>query len=222
MVLASTDLGHRRAASFFPDGLWALNNPGAVADFAYLGMHKTTLAAKALIKSFYNQDPKFSYYVGCSDGGREGLQEIQRYPNDYDGVVAGAPVIDEVATNTFYHAWNVRVNMNSEGKAILTAAKIPALHQAVLTACGTLAGGQGDMIQDSRACHLDAKTLICPGADAPSCRTAAQADVVNELWYGPVDEHGARLSAGDMPYGSELGWIGSPVPTEENTNAALY
>jgi hypothetical protein len=171
MVVAATDLGHVRSASFFADGLWALGNSAAVADFAYLGMRKTTLIAKALMKSFYHQPARYNYFVGCSDGGREGLQELQRYPGDYDGAVIGAPVIDEIATNTFYHAWNVRVNSRPDGRAILTADKIPALHQAVLDACGTLAGGQGDMLQDPRACHLDARTLICPGTDAPTCLT---------------------------------------------------
>jgi len=88
------------------------------------------------------------------------------------------------------------------------------LHQAVLDACGTLAGGQGDMLQDPRACHLDARTLVCAGADNADCLTAAQADVVNKLWRGPVDDHGNRLSAGDMPYGSELSWLGSMVPRD--------
>jgi len=216
MVVASTDLGHTRSASFFADGLWALGNPDAVADFAYLGMRKTTLVAKALVNSFYGQDAAYSYFLGCSDGGREGLHEIQRYPGDYDGAVIGAPVIDEVATNTFYHAWNVRVNSRPDGKAILTADKIPALHQAVLDACGTRAGGIGDMLVDPRACDLDARTLICPADDSPDCLTSEQADVVNKLWFGPLDENGARLSAGDMPYGSELGWIGSMVPTDPN------
>src|ERR1700712_3631881 len=214
MVEASTDLGHTKSGTVFADGLWALGNPGAVADFAYLGMHKTTLAAKALIKAFYHQSQRFSYYVGCSDGGREGLQEVQRYPDDYDGVVVGAPVIDEVATNTFYHAWNVRVNKDSAGHPILTADKIPALHQAVLDACGKLAGGQGDMLQDPRACHLDARTLVCTTGAPMSCLSPAQAAVVNKLWSGPVDPYGNHLSPGDMPYGSELGWIGSSVPAD--------
>jgi hypothetical protein len=214
MVTASTDLGHTKSGTQFADGLWAVGNPGAVADFAYQGMHKTTLATKALIQAFYNKGPQFSYFVGCSDGGREGLQEVQRYPDDYDGVIVGAPVIDEVATNTFYHAWNVRVNSDPSGRAILTADKIPALHQAVVASCGTLAGGQGDMVQDPRACSLDARTMICKGADGPDCLTAAQADVANKLWSGPVDSKGVHLSAGDMPYGSELGWIGSMVPRD--------
>jgi feruloyl esterase len=104
MVTAATDLGHEKSASFFPDGLWARGNPGAIVDFAYAGMHKSAILAKALIQAYYGRGPKFSYYSGCSDGGREGLQEVERFPEDFDGIVIGVPVIDEVATNTFYHA----------------------------------------------------------------------------------------------------------------------
>ena len=98
MATAATDLGHEKSASFFPDDLCDATATGAIVDFAYAGMHKTTLLAKALIKAYYGQGPKFSYYSGCSDGGREGLHEVQRFPEDFDGAVVGAPVIDEVAT----------------------------------------------------------------------------------------------------------------------------
>ena len=139
MVTAATDLGHEKSATFFPDGLWARGNPVAIIDFAYAGMHKSTVLAKALIGAFYGQGPKFSYYSGCSDGGREGLHEVQRFPGDFDGAVIGAPVIDEVATNTFYHAWGVRSNSRPDGSPILTANKMPALIAAVVKACGDAA-----------------------------------------------------------------------------------
>lgn len=194
-----------------PDGLFALNSPDATIDFAYAALHKANVASKAVINAFYGQSQKYAYFIGCSDGGREALHEVQRHPNDYDGVVAGVPVIDEVATNTFYHAWNVRKNRDSGGHPILTTDKIPALHAAVLAACGTLNGGAGDMLQDFRACKFDAKSIVCTGADSPSCLTAQQAQVANALWQGPVDSHGTHFSAGDMPYGSELAWPGVMV-----------
>jgi hypothetical protein len=214
-VVANTDLGHTRAGGLAnpgADGVWAQGSPDEIIDFAYTGMHKATLAAKALIKAFYGQPQKYSYFQGCSDGGREGLHEAQRYPDDYDGYVVGAPVIDEVATNTFYHAWNVRMNNRADGTAILTSDKIPALHQAVLNACGKLNGGVGDMLQDFRACSFDALSIICPGADAPTCLTAEQAYAANLIYLGPVDQDGNHLSAGDMPYGSELSWIAGITP----------
>ncbi len=226
-VTAGTNLGHDKSESLFSDGLWAIDNPQGIVDFAYLGMHKTTLAAKALINSFYGQGPEYSYYVGCSDGGREGLQEVQRYPQDYDGVIVSAPVIDEIATNTFYHAWNARVNTDKNGNAILTANKIEALHDAVMEECGEifpagtidpitmadLSGTIDPILKDPRTCSFDARSMLCPdGEDSDSCLTLNQALVANKLWQGPVDRKGIHLSAGDMPYGSELSWVGSMVP----------
>ena len=209
-VTASTDLGHVRSATWFPDGLWAVGNPEAVVDFAYAGMHKTTLISKALIAAYYGQAPAKNYYVGCSDGGREGLQEVQRFPADYDAVVVGAPTIDEVTTNTVYHAWGIRSNTGADGGPILTADKIPALAAAVAAACGD-AGG---LVQDPRACDFKAATLICTGEDSAACLTEVQAAVVEKLWEGPVDETGAHLAPRSMPKGSELAWIKTMVPAE--------
>lgn len=207
-VTASTDLGHTRSAEWFPDGLWALGNPEAVVDFAYAGMHKTTLISKALIAAYYGQPPARNYYVGCSDGGREGLQEAQRFPEDYDAMVLGAPTIDEVTTNTVYHAWGIRTNTGPDGGPILTADKIPALAAAVSESCGD-AGG---LVQDPRACDFDPATMLCDGAASADCLSEAQADVVRKLWEGPVDETGAHLAARAMPKGSELAWIKTMVP----------
>jgi len=187
------------------DGTWAINDPQALVDFFYASNHKATVAVKAIIQAYYGQQPNFSYFDGCSSGGRAGLQVAQRYPNDYDGILAGSPTIDNTAENSFLHAWNVRVNSRPDGTSILTADKIPALHAAVLAACADNSG----MITDPRTCHFDATTIICPGADSPSCLTPAQAQVANVVWRGPVDENGKLLSPGDQPYGTELAWAGS-------------
>lgn len=202
VALATTDLGHKAGIS---SGTWAKDNPSAVIDFAYLGMHKMAVLSKALINAYYGQPPKKSYFVGCSDGGREGLQVAQRFPEDFDGIVVGAPVIDETATNTFYHAWNIRVNMDPvTGNAIFTTDKKPALIAAVTAACGD----EGGLIQDPRTCDGEKilASLLCTGADSSSCLTAAQVDVVRQVWRGPTDETGTLLSPGDMPIGSEGSW----------------
>lgn len=210
-VTASTDLGHTRSANWFPDGLWAVGNREAVVDFAYAGMHKATLISKTLIESFYGQASAKNYYVGCSDGGREGLHEVQRFPDDYDAYVLGAPTIDEVTTNTVYHAWGIRSNTGADGGPILTADKIPALAAAVVDACGD-AGG---LVQDPRACDFDPEAILCAeGENTAECLTAEQADVVRKLWEGPVDETGANLAPRSMPKGSELAWIKTMVPEE--------
>ena len=211
LVVATSDLGHRRSGTFFPDGVWAVDSPGAIVDFAYAGNHKTALAAKEIVLAFYGRAPKFSYFSGCSDGGRQGLEEAQRFPDDFDGIVAGSTTLDVVATNTVWHAWNVRVNSGPDHMPILTADKIPLLAKAVRDAC---AGSDG-LIADARACRFDAHALVCKsGQTNADCLTEAQADVVTKIWTGPVDETGAHLFPGGLPRGSEMAWLGSMVPAE--------
>ena len=207
MVLASTDNGHTN--TYWPQGDWAINNPQSMIDFAYGGVHKMTVLAKAVIKTYYGMAPQKSYLIGCSYGGLGGMQEAQRYPEDYDGILAGSPTIDDVETNTFWHAWFVRSNSDSNSYPILTADKIPALAAAVKSSCGD----EGGLIQDPRACKFDVATLQCPsGTDNTSCLTAAQVDVVKKIWDGPRDEFGVLLAPRGMPVGSELSWLGSMVP----------
>jgi Tannase and feruloyl esterase len=216
MVVAATDAGHRRSSTFFADGVWAVENPGAVVDFAYAATHKTAQAAKALITAFYGQAPRYSYFTGCSDGGRQGLQAAQRFPDDFDGILAGSTTLDVVATNTVWHGWNARVNARPDGAPILTAEKIPALAKAVVSACA----GPDGLIADPRVCSFNVDTLVCPpGRIDASCLTKEQAEVARRLWQGPLDEHGNRLFPGGFPYGSELAWLGAMVP--EKPGAAV-
>jgi Tannase and feruloyl esterase len=201
--VGATDKGHfLRSIS---DGAWAVGDPSALVDFFYRSNRKTTVAVKAIVAAFYGQPPRYSYFDGCSSGGRAALQVAQRYPDDYDGIVAGAPTIDNTDENTFVHSWNVRVNEAQDGTSILIADKIPALAKAVLVACADNSG----MIQDPRACHFDAATLVCKGAETPDCLTEDQARVANLIWRGAQDEKGELLAPGGMPYGSELAWAGS-------------
>lgn len=218
MAVATSDLGHRRSATFFPDGVWAAGNPGAIVDFAYAANHKTALVAKAIVRAFYGSEPKYSYFSGCSDGGRQGLEEAQRFPDDFDGIVAGSTTLDVVATNTVWHAWNVRVNSRPDHMPILTADKIPALAKAVRDACA----GPDGLIADARACRFDARTLVCKsGQDDASCLTPEQADAATKIWQGPVDETGEHLFPGGLPRGSELAWIGSMVPAAAGASIGL-
>jgi Tannase and feruloyl esterase len=201
--VGATDKGHfLRSIS---DGAWAVGDPSALVDFFYRSNRKATVAVKAIVAAFYGQPPRYSYFDGCSSGGRAALQVAQRYPDDYDGIVAGAPTIDNTDENTFVHGWNVRVNEAPDGTSILTVDKIPALAKAVLAACADNSG----MIQDPRACHFDAATLVCKGAETPACLTEDQARVANLIWRGAQDEKGELLAPGGMPYGSELAWAGS-------------
>ena len=201
---ATTDMGHQG----LNDGSWAANNPQALIDFAYRGMHVTSEVAKALITRFYGQRPAYSYFDGCSDGGREALMEAQRYPDDFDGIAAGAPANNIAVQNTFHHAWNVLTNKDKNGQFILLADKLPLIHAAVIADCDALDGLKDGLLDDPRRCHFTPATLICrAGQDPSTCLTAAQAGVVRRLHDGAVDAQGRRLEPEIAhEWGSELEW----------------
>ncbi len=210
VVLASTDMGHSG-----PGGQWAERNPAARADFGYRGVHLTAVASRALITAYYGQPPRYSYFSGCSDGGREALIEAQRYPEDFDGIAAGAPALNFTVQNSFYHAWNALSNSDKDGNAILEAAQLPLLHAAVVQACDGLDGVRDGIIEDPRNCRFDPVALQCAaGANAPDCLTAAQVEAARKIYAGAHDAQGTKLvMAGPMP-GSELSWTGVFVPAK--------
>jgi feruloyl esterase len=220
---ATTDMGHQGQN----DGSWAAGNPQAQIDFAYRGVHETAVVAKALIARFYGQAASYSYFDGCSDGGREALMEAQRYPHDFDGIAAGAPANNMAVQNTFHHAWNVVANKDKDGNFILLSAKLPLIHTAVLNACDGLDGLKDGLIDDPRQCHFDPGTLLCrAGADPSTCLTKAEAGVVRRLHDGAVDAHGNRLEpAIAHEWGSELDWTlfvpAAPGQTVASENFAL-
>src|SRR6202040_2688263 len=127
---ASTDTGHHGAA---PDASWALGHAEKIADFGHRAIHETAEKAKTLIRSFYGEQPKRSYFSSCSNGGRQALMEAQRYPDDYDGIIAGAPA------NSFTHiltgfAWNLQAALNDPASYI-PPTKLKAIEAAALAAC---------------------------------------------------------------------------------------
>ncbi|WP_221383749.1 MULTISPECIES: tannase/feruloyl esterase family alpha/beta hydrolase [unclassified Arthrobacter] len=219
VATATTDMGHQGQN----DGSWAANNPQAQIDFAYRGVHVTATTAKALIAKFYGQQAAFSYFTGCSDGGREALMEAQRYPDDFDGIAAGAPANNMAVQNTYHHAWNVLANKDASGNYILLADKLPLIHNAVLSACDALDGVTDGVLTDPRLCNFDPASLLCSsGQDPASCLTAEEAAVVKRLHEGAVDEQGQKLEPEIAhEWGSELAWTlfiptaqGQTVPSE--------
>jgi Tannase and feruloyl esterase len=209
VALAATDMGHE--GNYLPNSTtpWE-SDPQAKIDFAYRGQHATAQVSKAIIAKFYGHAPSYSYFDGCSDGGREALMEAQRYPADFDGIAAGAPANDLVVLNTYHHAWNNYANIDPTTlKYILLQNKLPLIHNAVLAACDGLDGVVDGVIGDPRACHFNPATLLCPGGqtNTSNCLTAAEVAVVRKLHDGPVDQYGRRL---EQPiaheWGSELQW----------------
>ncbi|GAA2533384.1 tannase/feruloyl esterase family alpha/beta hydrolase [Winogradskya humida] len=201
---ATTDMGHQGQN----DGSWAAGNPQAQIDFAYRGVHVTSQVAKAIITKFYGRQPVYSYFDGCSDGGREALMEAQRYPHDFDGIAAGAPASNMALQNTFHHAWNVYANLDADGKYILLSNKLPLIHAAVLAACDTIDGLRDGLVDDPRLCHFNPASIVCTtGQDSATCLTSAEATVVRKLHDGATDEHGNRLEpAIAHEWSSELDW----------------
>lgn len=198
---ASTDTGHTETTAAF-----AIGHPEKLIDFAYRAVHQMTAAAKAIAAAYYGQAPTRAYFNGCSTGGRQALTEAQRYPDDYDGIIAGA------AANYPSHlqgaqVWTTRIT--NEGGGYIPPAKYPVIHDAVLAACDALDGVKDRVLEDPRRCHFDPQTIACKGADAPTCLTAAQVEVVRKIYAGP----GPSLFPGLEP-GSELGWatLSGPKP----------
>ncbi|MDH7639264.1 tannase/feruloyl esterase family alpha/beta hydrolase [Sphingomonas oryzagri] len=207
-VVASSDMGHEGMDGDFG------RDPQKRADFAYRGVHLTAVAAKALIHAFYGQGERFSYFSGCSDGGREALVEAQRFPEDFNGIVAGAPAMNFVVQNSLYHAWQARSNTGPDGGAILLASRLPILHAAVLKACDGLDGQVDGLISAPGQCRFDPAATVCRGGQDPStCLTAQEAEVARRFYAGPRDpKTGERLTVGGPQYGSELQWAGVYVP----------
>ena len=215
-AVASTNDGHVGQGGFpfnITDGTWAAGNQAARDDYFFRAPHVVSVASKQIIRAYYGSAPQRSYFAGCSTGGREGLLLAQRYPHDFDGIVAGAPVNVMGPLIGMYHAWLATMNVRPDGRPVLTADKLPALHNAVLAACDRLDGLTDGQIDDPRACHYDPVALQCPaGSDNDQCLTPAQVAIVQQLYRGLTDAHGVRLYPGWESRGSELAWNGAIIP----------
>ena len=199
LALAADDEGHSGGPT---DASWAKNSLGLRAVFGVTSEHSQAEMSRAIISAFYGQPAAFTYYDGCSTGGREALMLAQRYPRDFNGIVAGAPA-SNLAPLALFNAWMVRSNTAPDGHQILTAEQIPALHAAVMRACGNAQG----IIADPRHCGFDPASILCPpGHPADSCLTVAQVQAVRAFYRGPTDARGRSLFNGGQPYGSELAW----------------
>jgi feruloyl esterase len=199
-AVVTTDMGHKGSG-----WQWAYNNPQGQVDFAYRATHLTALVAKEIIEAFYSRPAAHNYFFGCSTGGRQAMIEAQRFPTDFEGIVAGAPPYEETGDSPYFIDWNVNSNTDESGHPILTAALLPLLHEAVLAACDAADGVKDGVIQNPLACHFDPHTLVCKTSGSSDCLTAAQADVAQKIYDGASDSKGRKLYWG-MPRGSEDQW----------------
>jgi feruloyl esterase len=213
----STDTGHGGVGTDAPQ--WALGHPEKVADFGYRAVHEMTVKAKAIIRSFYGQAPQWSYFEGSSDGGREALMEAQRFPDDYEGILAGAPGMSW--TNLFTAGL---YNTYPRPAKYIPASKIPAISAAVLSACDALDGISDGIVNDPRQCHFDPSALRCQGAESDSCLTSAQVSQLQRIYAGLRNSKGQQLSPGYMPGGEEGedGWAGYITGSAPGQGAAYF
>jgi hypothetical protein len=216
LVVAANDQGHETVVN--TDTLWARNDPQLRVVFGYSSEHSMAITARALIRAFYGRDAAHRYFDGVSDGGRGALDLAQRFPADFDGIIAGAPANNWSALAGMFQPWLARVNLDRNDRHILTAEKLPALHTAVMRACADAYG----VITDPRDCTFRPSSLRCPaGTDTAACLTAAQVAVVRAFYRGPTDSRGRNLFDGGMPYGSELAWQVWAVQPAADTAAPL-
>ena len=192
---AGTDDGHEGGVT---GASWATGHPEKLVDFGYRAVHETGLQAKAIVRAFYGKDPARSYFVGCSDGGREALMEAQRYPEDFDGIIAGAPA-NSWSRLMAGGVWNEQALLNDPASN-LPPSKLPAIQKAALAACDALDGVKDGLVEDPRACHFDPAVLTCKAGDSPECLTSPQVEAVRKIYSGPKNPRtGAQISFGFPP-----------------------
>lgn len=185
---AMTDTGHTGSAV---SADWALGHPEKIIDFGYRAVHEMTVHAKAIMQAFYGNGPKHSYFAGCSNGGRQALMEAQRYPADYDGIIAGAP-----AWNWTHlladAAWNAQATLTVAGSYI-SADKVPVIATAVRDACDAQDGVKDGIVADPRKCGFDPAPIQCKSEDTSSCLTAEQVVALKKIYAGAHDSKGKQI-----------------------------
>jgi feruloyl esterase len=209
---ATTDTGHQASGQ---DASWALGHPEKIVDFGHRAIHEMTVKGKAVVEAFYGAGPKRSYFSSCSNGGRQALMEAQRYPADYDGIIAGAPA--NYWTNLMLNAAAMTKATAGDPSAYIKASKLPAISEAALAACDSTDGVQDRVIEDPARCRFDPKVLLCKGEETDKCLTAPQVKALAQIYDGTRDSKGKLLVPGYAPGGeAEPGgwgpWITGPAP----------
>jgi feruloyl esterase len=209
---ASTDTGHTAGGT---DASWALGHPEKMADFGYRGIHLMTVEAKAIITAFYGGGVRRSYFSSCSNGGRQALMEAERFPEDYDGIIAGAPA------NYWTHllataVWNMQATQ-SDPASYIPAAKIHAIGAAVVAACDAKDHVSDGIINDPPRCNFDPAQLLCKEKESDGCLTGPQLTALRKIYSGPRDSKGNPIFPG-LSVGGEEGpggwqpWVTGPTP----------
>lgn len=227
-AVTNSNMGHDNGVE--PGASFAFNNRQAEIDFGYRAVHLTVVAGKRLVREFYGRTQDYAYFEGCSQGGRQGFMSAQRFPGDFDGIVAGAPAFNYQGLNAA-GTWNLQrvfrdnlvgnlaVDTNGDG-SLDSMNLVYLLHEKVLQACDANDGVRDGVVSDPLSCNfnpsLQLADVMCPtGSSSDSCFTSAQVQTIQDLYNGPSDDQGRQVYPGKM-FGSELRWPGYYIPWEGN------
>ena len=203
---ANSDSGHTTPPA--NDASWAYNNRVAEIDYGYRAVDVTTRAAKRIVRSFYRTGIDYSYFEGCSTGGRQALMAAQHYPEHFDGIVGGAPA-HNLTGLAVEQNWSLRQflpNNGTPGPGTITPQQAAALNAAALGKCDALDGVKDGLLSSPLQCQFKASEMACSsGADPATCLTPAQVAAVQNVYDGPRSAWGGSLYPG-KPIGSEAGW----------------
>lgn len=200
---ASNDTGHKGGSASFVVG-----HPEKLIDFGYRAMHEMAVRSKEIIQAFYKRGPQLSYYQGCSTGGRQGMMEAQRFPEDFDAIIAGAPVHNMVHLNVSQVA--LQVDMLKNPARLVPPEKRTLFANAVVAACDQQDGVKDGIVSEPRACKFDPAVLACKPGDGPGCLTAAQVENARSAYAVVTKKNGTLVYPGRSP-GFESGWR---IPTQ--------
>jgi feruloyl esterase len=209
---ASNDTGHKGGS-----GSFGLGHPEKVVDFAYRSMHEMTVQSKAMINTYYKRPPQLSYYNGCSTGGRQGLMEAQRYPDDFDAMIIGAPVYNHIRLHASQMA--KQTDMLKDVSKILPREKQTLINNAVVAMCDAKDGVKDGIVSDPESCKFDPASLMCTESNKENCLTASQVETAKTAYGAVKTKKGELVYPGSSP-GFETGWR-MPQPGAEPPAVAL-
>ncbi len=227
-AVTNSNMGHDNGVE--PGASFAFNNRQAEIDFGYRAVHLTVVAGKRLVQEYYGRAHDYSYFEGCSQGGRQGFMSAQRFPGDFDGIVAGAPAFNYQGLNAA-GTWNLQrvfrdqlvgnlaVDTNGDG-GVDSLNLVYLLHEKVLQKCDASDGVRDGIVSDPLSCNFDPalelSDSMCPASSSSdSCFTRSQVQTIEDLYNGPRDSQGRQVYPGKM-LGSELRWPGYYIPWEGN------
>lgn len=204
-AVSANNMGH--VGHFLRDPLWG-ESEDARRDYGRRATHVSAIASKAIVEKFYGAKPAYSYFRGCSTGGREGLMEAQHYPEDFDGIISGDPAFAG-RLGAIANTWDAKYLLKPDNTPVMSDATLQVLHQAVIAACDGIDGVKDGIIMDPRACKFDVKTVRCKdGNEGPTCLSDAQVAAALKVYDGPRNSKGERLFPGGETFGSEGAWKG--------------